>query len=392
MQDSLRLNTKLCDFDGIIGRRDYFLNIILICSINLFFVLPYMGWMYSHIETLGEMFDFVKVFSQAPMLLKLWFLSGTAGVCVLSTSNIFRRLNDINGEVNTNINVICSVIVILSYFSIILPLGISFIILFLSFILGLFLLFKTGKITAQYPYDFQKEFNWGAFIATWLWGLFNKSYKTLWALILGLTPWGIYFQIYCGLKGNEWAFKNKKCTDVNKFNKSQETQTLVFLILSLIVFPLIYFIIAVGIVGALMFGTVNESAKNPEAAKSNVEKLDNLLNSFDSLYFESHKITDNENMYYVLDSDWKCSFSDKKDMIDMAASLAASERRKAFKAKYPDKFVSFSKTSELPRTKIYSAETGKLLGEFVMDKEVLEGGSFKDFMKASLNAYRFYSP
>lgn len=392
MSDSLRLNTKLYGFDGIIGRRDYFLNLILICSISLFFSLPYMGWVYSHIVTLGDLLDFAGTFSQSPVLLKLWFLIGTAGISVLLASNIFRRLNDINGKINTTANVICAAIKILAAFSMILPVGISFLILFVSFIIGLFLLFKSGKITSKYPYDFQKEFNWGAFIATWLWGLFNKSYKTLWALLLGLTPWGIYFQIYCGLKGNEWAYKNKKCTDVEKFNRSQEKQTTIFLVLSFIVVPFIYMLIVGGLIGLLVFSTADEVKNNPQKAKSSVEKLDNMMNSLGSLYFESYEITETENRYYVLDSDWAGSFSDKKDMLEMAATLAANERRKAYKAKHPNEYKSFTKTSELTRTKIYSAESGQLLGEFVMDKKVYENGSFKDFMKASLNAYRFYNP
>lgn len=392
MSDDLRLNTKLYGFDGIIGRRDYFLNIVLICSISLFFTFPYMGWVYSHIETLGDLLDFVGIFSQSPILLKLWFLLGTASVSVLSASNIFRRLNDINGQVNTVANVICAAIGIFAAFSMILPVGFSFILLFVSFILGIFLLFKTGKITSKFPYDFQKEFNWGAFIATWLWGLFNKSYKTLWALLLGFTPWGIYFQLYCGLKGNEWAFKNKKCTDVEKFNRSQEKQTTIFLILSFIVVPFIYMLIIAGIIGLLIFSSADEVKNNPQKAQSSVEKLDNMLNSLGSLYFDHHEITDTENKYYVFDDDWRGSFSDKKDMLGMAATLAANERSKAYKAKHPNEHKSFSKTSELPRTKIYSARTGQLLGEFVMDKNVYENGSFKDFMKASLNAYRFYNP
>ena len=392
MQDSLRLNTKLFGFDGIIGRRDYFLNIIYICSISLFFVLPYTCWMYAHVETLGDMFDQTKMFMQAPVLLELWFLFGTAYVCALSLSNVFRRLNDINGCVNTKMNVICSTFMAIAAFSIILPIWLSFLFLCVSFVIGLFLLFKTGKITSKYPYDFQKEFNWGAFVATWLWGLFNKSYKTLWALLLGLTPWGIYFQIYCGLKGNEWAFKNKKWTDVKKFNKSQETQTLIFVILSFVIVPLIYFLIVIGIVGLLVFSTADNVKKNPEDSKAAIEKLSNALESFGSMYFESHEITKDENKYYILDEDWSGSFSDKKDLLDMAASMAANERSKDYEAKYPNKYKSFTKTSELPRTKIYSAETGQLLGEFVMDEELMKSGSFKDIMKATFSAYRFYNP
>ena len=67
------------------------------------------------------------------------------------------------------------------------------------------------------PYDYKKEFNWGAFFGTWIWGLFNKSYKTLWMLLLWCTPWGLLFAIYCGIKGNEWAGKNRDWDNLEKF-------------------------------------------------------------------------------------------------------------------------------------------------------------------------------
>ena len=52
----------------------------------------------------------------------------------------------------------------------------------------------------------------------------------------------------------------------------------------------------------------------------------------------------------------------------------------------------FSKSTELDRTKIYGSDTGKLLGEFVMDDKALENASFKEAMKAVFKAYRFYNP
>ena len=70
--------------------------------------------------------------------------------------------------------------------------------------------------------------------------------------------------------------------------------------------------------------------------------------------------------------------------------MAANERRKASRAKNPSGYESFSKTDELLRTKIYSIETKKLLGEFIMDEKIYENGSIKEIVKASFNAYHFY--
>lgn len=71
--------------------------------------------------------------------------------------------------------------------------------------------------------DIEKEiskWNWGAFFLGWLWGLFNKSY---WAL-LTLIPipfFGNAWAIICGIKGNEWAWKNKKWESIEQFKTIQ---------------------------------------------------------------------------------------------------------------------------------------------------------------------------
>ncbi|MBR6126585.1 hypothetical protein IKQ21_02775 [bacterium] len=391
MEDKLRLNTKLYGFDGIIGRRDFFLNFLIICAISLLFTMPYTIWLFANIETLFDAFNFSQMFVQSPVFLKIWIIFGTAGFGTLGVSNIFRRLNDINGDVNTTSNIIFSAIYLISIFGIILPFWCFLVFGTLNLILALVLLFKTGKITSMYPYDFTKEFNWGAFLGTWIWGLFNKSYKTLWIWILGLTPWGTYYALYCGLKGNEWAYKNKKWDDVDKFNTSQEKQATVFAVLTFLIVPVLYIALIFGITALLMFAVVDDAKTTPQGCPTKLEKLGDALDAVTSAYFEGHAITEKENKFYVNSSDWSgYSFSEKKDILDMAASMSANERRKASKAKNPTNYEYFSKTDELPRTKIYSAETKKLLGEFVMDEKVFENGSVKDIMKASFNAYHFY--
>jgi len=394
MEDKLRLNTDLYGFEGIIGRRDYFLNIVIICSIMIFFTLPYFLWTFSHTETFADMFNYNKMFLQTPILLKLWFLGGTIGTFVLTASNIWRRLNDINGKINTGLNgfiVLLFLISSISYFLLPIPYGLCVLISLICIIIKLIMLFKRGKITGNYPYDFRKEFNWGAFLGTWIWGLFNKSFKTLWMLLLGFTPWSMYFALYCGLKGNEWAYTNKKCNDVEAFNKSQEKQSTIFAVLLLIGIPVVYILLIAGLIFGLAFTMVDDVKNNPQKAEQRIEKFEDMMSKFGSLYFESHIITPDENKYYVSSSDWNTySFKEKKDILDMAASLAATERSREHKKQYPNRYTCFSKTTELERTKIYSSETKQLLGEFHMDETSMQSGSFKDIVKAGMNAYKFY--
>ena len=67
--------------------------------------------------------------------------------------------------------------------------------------------------------DNVKRFNWGAFLFTWIWGISNKSYMTFWALV---PYFGIVWAFVCGIKGNEWAWKNKKWVSVEDFNNTQK--------------------------------------------------------------------------------------------------------------------------------------------------------------------------
>ena len=346
----------------------------------------------SHAQTISEMLGMGKLLASGPIFLKLWFLIGIVLTFVLHISNAFRRINDINGDVRGNLNLAYAAVSALANVALFLPFGILMIFLPINFILAIIILFTRGKITSKYPYDFMKEFNWGAFLGTWIWGLFNKSFKTLWMLLLGLTPWGSYFAIYCGLKGNEWAFKNKKCTDVDAFNRSQEKQTTVFAILTFLILPIIYIGIIFGIAALLTFGMADEIKNNPEQAKARMEKLESALDSMSSIYFKKYEITETENKFYISSDDWKgFDFNDKTKMLDMASSIAANKREKQAKEKKPDEYVYFSKTKELPRTKLYCLENGQLLGEFVMDEGAYENASFKDAFKLAMKAYHFYN-
>ena len=390
MNDELRLNTKLIGFDGIMGRWDFCLNFVYLCMIGTLFSIPASGYLMSHIGNFSEIFSMHVIFWEAPWLLKLWVLPGTAFVLYIGVSLIIRRLNDINGRVCRDANTIVSVLYALSTFGLLFPVGISFLLYLVNLVILLYMIIAKGKITGKYPYDYRKEFNWGAFFGTWIWGLFNKSYKTLWMLLLWLTPWGFWYALVCGFKGNEWAAKNRDWQNLEEFKKSQETQTIVFVILSVLIIPIIYFLIVMAIVGTIIFTAVDEAKTSPEHKSNTMEKLESAIDSLGSLYFENYEINQDVNKFYVLNDDWKSySFSEKKDILDMAATMSATQREKL-----SDKNEHFSKSTELKRTKIYSSETGELLGEFRLDQEVYssEKTDWKSIIKASMNAYQFYTP
>ena len=394
MEEIFEEKTALFEFKGVIGRKDFFLNRVLISAIALLFTLPYQGWLLTHVETAADMFNPVKTFIMAPILLKIWLLAGFVVLGVLGVSNITRRTRDITNEENSFLSYVFNGIYIFSTICHILPIWMSSVFVVASFIMHLFLFFKKGDITGKYPYDYKKEFNWGAFLGTWIWGLFNKSYKTLWMLLLWFTPWNIHFALYCGLRGNEWAYKNKSCTNVEDFNKSQRNQTTVFAVLLCLVVPVVYFLFMLAFIIIIAFSAAaSDGTSTP--AKDPVAKIETVMNNLGSLYFEKHEITPLENKFYVSSNDWKdYNFSNKKDIIDLAASMSATEKNKAYKKENPEGYKYFSKMDELPKTKIYSNETGELLGEFVIDENLFskENVSAVDIFKAGLKAYRFYNP
>ena len=133
----------------------------------------------------------------------------------------------------------------------------------------------------------------------------------------------------------------------------------------------------------------NEAKNSPEHASATLEKLDSAMQKYSSIYFESREIIKDENKFYVLPEDWRrYSFSEKKDILDMAASLAVSERKKNDKNGY------YSKTQELPRTKIYNIKNNELLGEYFLDENLLysENTTTKNILKSAMTAYKFYKP
>lgn len=385
--EEVRENNALIGFEGVIGRYNYFLNLVILNMISILFTTPLTGYYLTGADNFSSLFNFTSLFMQAPIGVRIWGIIGSIIVSYVIVSNVIRRLNDINGKENKYMNYGISAIFVFLAFGYVFPSILAFLIYIVGTIVAFWVLLKKGKITGEMPYDYKKEFNWGAFFGTWIWGLFNKSYKTLWMLLLWCTPWGLLFAIFCGIKGNEWAGKNRDWDNLEKFNKSQEKQSIIFIILNVVIIPVVIFAIMMTfIMGTVFYITSNDN--NTQKLDKTIEKLENAMNTLGSIYFEGHEITKNENKYYVLSNDWKgYSFNDKKDILDMAASMASTEKNKAEK-----QTSKYSKTTELPRTKIYSYETKQLLGEFIMDKKVQENGSFKEYLSASMKAYKFYKP
>ena len=67
--------------------------------------------------------------------------------------------------------------------------------------------------------DGVKGWSWGAFFLNWIWAAFNST----WIGLLALIPYaGFIMAIILGLKGREWAWKNKRWDSLEHFNRVQK--------------------------------------------------------------------------------------------------------------------------------------------------------------------------
>jgi hypothetical protein len=69
--------------------------------------------------------------------------------------------------------------------------------------------------------------NWGAFFLTWIWGIGNNVWIAFVALC-GLLPYvgwiiSLVMAIILGVRGNEWAWQNKRWDSIEHFQKTQRT-------------------------------------------------------------------------------------------------------------------------------------------------------------------------
>lgn len=94
------------------------------------------------------------------------------------------------------------------------------------------------------------KWNWGAFLLSIPWGFGNKSYLPL----LTLIPFfGFFWMFVCGIKGNEWAWRNNQYRDIEEFHRIQETWNRAGLVMIIIY-------AAVIILSMLFFGIIASMA------------------------------------------------------------------------------------------------------------------------------------
>ena len=87
--------------------------------------------------------------------------------------------------------------------------------------------------------EISKKFNWGAFLLSWIWGIGNKTWITFVIIPASFIPFigclvMLGLQIWFGIKGNEWAWQNKKFESVEQFHENQKKWAIAGVIVAII--------------------------------------------------------------------------------------------------------------------------------------------------------------
>lgn len=372
MEDELKLNTKLFALDGVIGRRDYIINTFIITMISQLCTSPlFFGKMQS--------LDFnSSFFMQLNDMQKIILIISMLICTPLSFSNMTRRLSDIwNKKADFQIYGIFVLFFLLSLPLMFFSFKSTWVFYLISSVFSLFLMIKKGEVTGKYPIDPVKKFNWGAFFGTWIWGLFNRTFITLWEIPLLLTPVGQFsFPLICGLKGNEWAYKNKHYSDIETFHKSQRKQARIFSIIIIVGSLLVTILFT-----AISIGVLSSYLSKKENKVKFEHKLNNFIENSAHKYFTKIEVTKSENKVYMNPVVWKnLDFKEKTDVYKLAYTYTMAERKKTEPKSDPK--------LEMERTTIYSEYNGEVLAKFKPEPEDKHGGLIKT-IKKSITDYHF---
>jgi len=394
MSNEFQENNKFFSMEGTINRRNFITNFLIIEIVeSLIITTPLMYLLCFKPDIMGE---FLKVVSQEgvyPLSLRLWSLIAGCLDLGLLFPSIVKRIRDITGNEDNHNIVLFVVLIVFSAFFLgyqPVPPVLKQVFSCVSFVVMICLMVMKGKITGEKPKSELIKFNWGAMFGTWVWGLVNKSYLTLLAIPLFFTTGFVPFMIVCGLKGNEWAYKNSD-KPIEDFHNSQSTQSAVFTILMpiLSILGLLVFLI----VGGVSFGKYVQ--KHPEVIKKLENYSVNMTKTTTESRFSKIEFTDNEYKFYIDPVVWKqLPKSGKLNLFKMTESYVIfSQDEEITNSK--DHWVHIK---EYNKIKIYSTFNNEILAERNLEesvyKETIEKYkkkeiSFREFANIISSGYKF---
>jgi len=99
------------------------------------------------------------------------------------------------------------------------------------------LLFEVDVAEHPVPREVAQGFNWGAFLLPVIWGGGNGAYWAFWGIPLTCTgPGKLLFAVYCGARGNAWAWENGEYATVEQFRATQRRWAVAGLVWNVLLF------------------------------------------------------------------------------------------------------------------------------------------------------------
>lgn len=369
-------NKNLFTFCGIIGRANFLINYLLLAIISSVCTAPLIIASFLN----GTLFsaDILVMISKAPVLAVILYIALFPLGLYLNFANVSKRIADIRGKGNTPSSyAIIFIAIILFTFSA------SFeaftlhttLISYLSIFAFIALASIKGKITSQdYDADMAK-FNWGAFWGTWIWGINNKVSQTYWAIpafFMGAFP---FAAIIFGIKGNEWAYKNRDWDSMEEFHDSQSNQAMIWTIAApavwVVMSIVISFIIAITIG---MYTATQEGSEQLQSFNDKLkEKAEKIMDTSISSIFSNYKVEDDVYKFYINPKKW-VAYDEKSKMqiLNTAADYVITKKLDPDAEYTGDEGTSSErqmKFTVLQKTKIYSNFNNELLAEFEFNEE-----------------------
>lgn len=127
---------------------------------------------------------------------------------------------------------------------------------------------SAGGPNGPFPEEL-RGWNWGAFFLNWIWAIGNSVWIGLLAL---LGPIALIMAIILGIKGNEWAWQNRKFESVEQFKKVQKAWAIWGLVLFLISI-IFFFVFVMKIITINMDASKQKSIEAQQAAAENQRQI-----------------------------------------------------------------------------------------------------------------------
>lgn len=104
--------------------------------------------------------------------------------------------------------------------------------------------------------------NWGAFLLNWIWAIAHA----VWIGLIGILPCAsLIMAIVLGIKGNEWAWQNRRFASVQEYMEVQKAWRkwgVIVLLISVAINIVVWILWGCAMVAANMSGGLNQGSFN----------------------------------------------------------------------------------------------------------------------------------